>query len=135
MKHTICLIFGSFLLFTLVSVSSCTREMPFHETRGKAGEKSSQRVPNTESEDRPVNPDSIEPEQLKKDLKAKFAKDRLTKELEVEVQIQRDVVRLNGFVASMRQKWQAEELAQQVAGVGRVENELVLRIGGRAIVK
>ena len=61
-------------------------------------------------------------------VKAKLVADKATNFTRVDVDTTNKVVSLNGVVASPEQKARAEQLAMQVSGVRRVENNLQVRM-------
>ena len=61
-------------------------------------------------------------------VKAKLVADKATNFTRVDVDTTNKVVSLNGVVASPEQKTRAEQLAMQVSGVRRVENNLQVRM-------
>ena len=60
-------------------------------------------------------------------VKAKLVADKIANLTRVDVDTTNKVVSLNGVVESPDQKRRAEELAMQVAGVSRVENNLQIQ--------
>jgi len=60
-------------------------------------------------------------------VKAKLVADKAANLTRVDVETTNKVVSLNGVVQSPDQKLRAEQLAMQVAGVQRVENNLQIR--------
>jgi hyperosmotically inducible protein len=60
-------------------------------------------------------------------VKAKLLEDSLTEGLKVDVDTYRGPVQLSGFVDSDRQRERAREIAQNVAGVKLVRNDLIVR--------
>ena len=60
-------------------------------------------------------------------VKAKLVADKATNLTRVDVDTTNRVVSLNGIVESTEQKTRAEQLAMQVGGVRRVENNLQIR--------
>lgn len=66
-------------------------------------------------------------------VKAKLLDDDVTDGLDIDVEVNRDRVQLNGFVDSIEQKRRAEELARSVPGVAGVENNLDIGSGDRRV--
>jgi hyperosmotically inducible periplasmic protein len=64
-------------------------------------------------------------------VKAALIDDETTKAREIDVETQRGVVQLSGFVESEKSKSAAEEAARSVDGVADVRNELIVRQGER----
>jgi hyperosmotically inducible protein len=60
-------------------------------------------------------------------VKAKLAADRISNFTRIDVDTTNKVVSLNGVVESPVQKVRAEQLAMQVSGVRRVENNLQIQ--------
>jgi hyperosmotically inducible periplasmic protein len=60
-------------------------------------------------------------------VKAKLLEDSLTEGLKVDVDTYEGTVQLSGFVDSERERARASELAQGVAGVKLVRNDLIVR--------
>jgi hyperosmotically inducible periplasmic protein len=60
-------------------------------------------------------------------VKAKLVGDPMVKSMEVSVETYKGVVQLSGFVDNKKQADRAEELANQVAGVQSVKNNLVVK--------
>lgn len=60
-------------------------------------------------------------------VQTKLTSDRMSNFARVAVETERGVVHLNGIVPSSEQKARAEELARQVNGVARVNNNLQIR--------
>lgn len=60
-------------------------------------------------------------------VKARLVEDETTKAHQINVETQRGVVQLSGFVDSQEQKQRAGELAQAVDGVSSVRNDLEIR--------
>ncbi len=60
-------------------------------------------------------------------VKSKLVADKIANLTRVDVDTTNKVVSLNGVVESPDQKTRAEELATQVAGVSRVENQLQIQ--------
>jgi hyperosmotically inducible protein len=60
-------------------------------------------------------------------VKAKLLDDSITEGLKVDVNTDRGMVQLSGFVESENQRERAYQLAQGVAGVQSVRNDLIVR--------
>lgn len=60
-------------------------------------------------------------------VKARLVEDETTKAHQINVETQRGVVQLSGFVESQEQKQRAGELARAVDGVSSVRNDLEIR--------
>ncbi len=60
-------------------------------------------------------------------VQTKLTADRLSNFTRVDVDTERGVVNLSGIVPSLEQKDRAEELARQVDGVSRVNNNLQIQ--------
>jgi len=60
-------------------------------------------------------------------IKAKYAGDRDVSAMQVGVETYKGVVQLSGFVNNDYAKKKAEQLARQVAGVARVENNILVK--------
>jgi hyperosmotically inducible protein len=60
-------------------------------------------------------------------VKAKLLNDSLTEALKVDVNTNRGTVQLSGFVDSENQRERAYQLAQSVAGVKSIRNDLIVR--------
>ena len=61
-------------------------------------------------------------------VKAKFVKDDVVKEHEITVETFRGVVQLSGFVDNTEQKDRAALIAQTVAGVREVKNNIQIKV-------
>lgn len=60
-------------------------------------------------------------------VKAAFVKDPIVKAIDVKVDTFKSVVQLSGFVDTQEQKSRAEQIAQGVTGVQRVQNNLSVK--------
>ena len=60
-------------------------------------------------------------------LKSAFAADPLTDAIDIDIEVDRDKVQLNGFVDSEEERARAEEIARTTKGVASVTNNLQLQ--------
>jgi len=96
-------IIGSFILALLLSVTGCT---------SMTGETAGQYVDDST---------------ITTSVKAKLVADKVVNVTRIDVDTTNRVVSLNGVVESPEQKTRAEQLAMQVGGVRRVDNNLQIQ--------
>ena len=96
-------ILGSIAIALLLSVAGCTA-MP-GETAGQ----------------------NVDDSTITASVKSKLAADKLGSLTRIDVDTTRQVVSLNGIVESPEQKARAEQLASQVSGVKKVNNNLQIQ--------
>lgn len=65
-------------------------------------------------------------------LKASLAQDPITDAIDIDIEVDRDQVQLNGFVGSEKARQRAEQLARQTKGVKSVTNNLQVDGGERS---
>lgn len=59
-------------------------------------------------------------------IKAKFAEDKTVGAMKIGVETKDGIVQLSGFTAKPEEKARAQEIAQTVQGVKRVENDMII---------
>jgi osmotically-inducible protein OsmY len=64
-------------------------------------------------------------------LKTAFATDSVTDAVEIDIEVDKDMVQLNGFVDTEEERARAEEIAMNLEGVASVENNLEIQPGDR----
>ena len=101
------------VLGSIIGISSCAvgitltgcASTPTHESTGEA----------------------IDDSTITAKIKAKYAGDRDVSAMQVGVETYKGVVQLSGFVNNDYAKTKAEQLARKVAGVSRVENNILIK--------